>query len=200
MARLTLFACVCAVAAVAQACRGQGRAVSPPPASQGDRTVTTRPETATFAAGCFWGVQAAFDDVPGVLKTIVGYTGGHTEKPTYKQVGSDATGHAEAVEVVFDPARVSYEKLVEFFFGMHNPTTPNRQGPDVGSQYRSAIFTHSPEQSRTAAAVRDRLAGSGTFRSPIVTEIVAAQPFWPAEEYHQKYFAKTGQGACHTKP
>ncbi|MDD4892178.1 MAG: peptide-methionine (S)-S-oxide reductase MsrA [Phycisphaerae bacterium] len=159
-----------------------------------------RTEKATFAAGCFWGVQAGFDEMPGVVKTTVGYTGGHTERATYKQVCSDTTGHAEAVELEFDPARVSYEKLLDYFFRMHDPTTPNRQGPDIGSQYRSAIFFHSPEQEKAAIAFRDRLAKSGKLPRPIVTEIVAAGPFWPAEEYHQKYFQKTGRGACHVKP
>lgn len=154
-------------------------------------------QRATFAAGCFWGVQAAFDEIPGVVKTTVGYTGGHTAEPTYKQVCTHATGHAEAVEVEFDPARVSYAKLVESFFGMHDPTTLNRQGPDVGDQYRSAIFFHSPEQARIAREVRDRLAGK--HARPIVTEITEAPKFWPAEEYHQKYFQKTGRGACHTQ-
>lgn len=156
-------------------------------------------EKATFAAGCFWGVQAAFDELQGVVRTTVGYTGGHTPDPTYKLVCSKTTGHAEAVEIEFDPQRVSYERLVEFFFEIHDPTTLNRQGPDVGEQYRSAVFFHSPEQERTAKAVRDRLAASGRFNSPIVTEITAASTFWPAEEYHQKYVQKTGRGACHTR-
>ncbi len=157
-------------------------------------TPTTK---AVFAAGCFWGVQAAFDRVSGVVRTTVGYTGGHTPNPTYRDVCTDTTGHAEAVLVEFDPAKVSYRQLVEYFFRIHDPTTLNRQGPDTGSQYRSAIFYFSPEQQAIATAVRDSLAKSGQFRRPIVTEIVPASDFWPAEEYHQKYHQKHG-GACPT--
>jgi methionine-S-sulfoxide reductase len=165
------------------------------PTSAGDRPVKT--ETATFAAGCFWGVQAAFDTVPGVVSTAVGYSGGHTANPTYEDVCGHGTGHAESVEVAFDPTRISYEKLVEFFFTMHDPTTVNRQGPDVGTQYRSAIFFHSPEQQKVAQAVKDRLDKSGQFKRPIATEITAASTFYKAEEYHQKYFAKNGAVGCH---
>jgi peptide methionine sulfoxide reductase msrA/msrB len=155
-------------------------------------------KTATFAAGCFWGVEYAFRKIPGVLKTTVGYTGGHTKDPTYEQVCSHTTGHAEAVQVEFDPKKVSYEKLLEAFWGMHDPTTVNRQGPDVGSNYRSAIFYNSPEQEKAAEAFKKKLAGSGKFKRPIVTEIVAAKEFYPAEEYHQQYFEKTGQRPqCH---
>ena len=156
-------------------------------------------ETATFAAGCFWGIEAAFRAVPGVVDTQVGYTGGHTENPTYEQVCTDTTGHAEAVQVTFDPAKVTYEQLLDVFWNTHNPTTPNRQGPDVGSQYRSAIFTHGPEQEAAARASKERLAASGKFgQTPIVTEIVPAPTFWPAEEYHQRYLEKRGQASCHT--
>jgi methionine-S-sulfoxide reductase len=166
------------------------------PTSAGDRPVKT--ETATFAAGCFWGVQAAFDTVPGVVKTTVGYSGGHTVNPTYEDVCGHGTGHAESAEVAFDPTRISFEKLVEFFFVMHDPTTVNRQGPDVGTQYRSAIFFHSPEQQRIAQAVKDRLDKSGKFGpKPIATEITAASTFYEAEEYHQKYFKKSGNAGCH---
>ena len=154
-------------------------------------------EKATFAAGCFWGVEAAFRRVPGVLETQVGYTGGHTDHPTYEQVCTDRTGHAEAVEVTYDPARVSYGDLLQVFWEIHDPTTPNRQGPDVGSQYRSAIFTYSPEQQRMAEESRAAVGGSGRFRRPVVTEIVPAQTFWRAEEYHQRYLEKHGRGACH---
>ena len=170
-------------------------AASSQPASAGDKPVKT--ETATFAAGCFWGVQSSFDTVPGVVQTTVGYSGGHAANPTYEMVCSHTTGHAESVEVAFDPARISYEKLVEFFFTMHDPTTVNRQGPDVGTQYRSAIFFHSPEQQRIAQAVKDRLDKSGQFKRPIATEITAASTFYKAEEYHQKYFKKTGNANCH---
>jgi peptide-methionine (S)-S-oxide reductase len=156
-------------------------------------------DTATFAAGCFWGVQAAFDCVPGVVSTTVGYTGGHTDHPTYKQVCTDKTGHAEAVQVVFDPTVVSFDQLLGVFWEMHDPTTKNRQGPDVGSQYRSAVFYHSPEQQAAALASRQKLDQSGRLKRPVVTEIVPASTFWPAEEYHQKYFAKHGGGTCHIK-
>jgi len=154
-------------------------------------------EKATFAAGCFWGVEAAFRRVPGVLETQVGYTGGHTDHPTYEQVCTDRTGHAEAVEVTYDPARVSYGDLLRVFWEIHDPTTPNRQGPDVGSQYRSAIFTHSPDQKRMAEESRAAVGRSGRFRRPVVTEIVPSQTFWRAEEYHQRYLEKHGRGACH---
>jgi peptide-methionine (S)-S-oxide reductase len=153
-------------------------------------------EKATFAAGCFWGVEAAFRNVEGVTATAVGYTGGSTDSPTYEQVCSDRTGHAEAVEVEFDPARVSYEKLLEVFWGEHDPTQKNRQGPDVGTQYRTAIFFHTPAQKAAAEASRDALAKSGKHSRPIVTEIVPAAKFWPAEEYHQRYLEKRGLATC----
>jgi peptide-methionine (S)-S-oxide reductase len=154
-------------------------------------------EKATFAAGCFWGVEAAFRQVTGVLETRVGYTGGQTEHPTYEEVCTDRTGHAEAVEVIYDPGRVSFADLLTVFWEIHDPTTPNRQGPDVGSQYRSAVFTHGPEQQRTAEESRAALDCSGRFRRPIVTEIVPAGTFWQAEEYHQRYLEKHGRAACH---
>ena len=156
-------------------------------------------DTATFAAGCFWGVQAEFDKVKGVVKTTVGYTGGHTNNPTYQQVCTDKTGHAEAVEVVFDPSVVTYDQLLNAFWAMHDPTTKNRQGPDYGSQYRSAIFYHSPEQKVAAIASKARLDKSGKLKRPIVTEITSATEFWPAEDYHQKYFEKHGGGSCHVR-
>ena len=154
-------------------------------------------DTATFAAGCFWGVQAEFDKVKGVVATTVGYSGGHTEKPTYKDVCSDTTGHAEAVQVVYDPTVVTYEHLLDTFWSMHDPTTSNQQGPDFGSQYRSVIFYHSPEQQAAASASKEMLEKAHRFPRPIVTEIVPAATFWRAEEYHQKYFQKHGGGACH---
>ncbi len=154
-------------------------------------------DTATFAAGCFWGVQAEFDKVKGVVQTTVGYTGGKTEKPTYKEVCSDATGHAEAVQVVYDPTVVTYEQLLDRFWSMHDPTTLNRQGPDFGSQYRSAIFFHSPEQEAAAVASRESLDKAHRLPRKTVTQIVPAATFWPAEEYHQKYFQKHGGGSCH---
>jgi peptide-methionine (S)-S-oxide reductase len=151
-------------------------------------------EKATFGAGCFWGVEHFFREVPGVSAAVSGYSGGHLERPTYRQVCSGATNHAEVVEVTFDPAKVDYGTLVDLFFKMHDPTTMNRQGPDVGTQYRSAIFTHSPEQERVA---KERLeAAKARFKRPIVTVIEPAQTFWPAEDYHQRYFEKNG-GSCH---
>jgi len=152
-------------------------------------------EKATFAAGCFWGVEAAFRQIPGVIDAVSGYTGGHLEQPSYEDVCGGRTGHAEAVEVTFDPARVSYEQLLEAFWGMHDPTTLNRQGPDVGHQYRSGVFFHSPEQQQ--AAERSKQQAAGELSRPIVTEITAASEFWPAEDYHQRYFEKRGIAACH---
>lgn len=146
-------------------------------------------QKATFAAGCFWGVEYKFSKLPGVLSTAVGYEGGFVEAPTYQQICTDRTGHAEVVELTFNPAQISYEALVHFFFTLHNPTTLNRQGPDVGSQYRSAIFTHDAAQAETAVAVRDALNAS-QFAGKIVTHIVPAVSFWRAEEYHQKYGEK----------
>ena len=156
-------------------------------------------ERATFAAGCFWGVEAAFRQVNGVLSTQVGYTGGHTEKPSYEDVCSDKTGHAEAVEVTYDPARVSYDALLNVFWQNHDPTTPNRQGPDVGEQYRSAIFYHSPAQEAAAKASKARLEAERHYKRPIVTQIVSATPFYRAEEYHQQYLEKRGLSVCHIK-
>jgi len=156
-------------------------------------------EKATFAAGCFWGVEAAFRQVEGVVSTQVGYTGGSLDKPTYKDVCSDTTGHAEAVEVTFDPSVVSYAQLLEVFWGCHDPTQVDRQGPDHGSQYRSAIFTHSDEQKVTAAASKAALAKSGKHRLPIATQVVPAATFWRAEDYHQQYLEKRGQATCHIK-
>src|SRR5256714_5114038 len=152
--------------------------------------------TATFAAGCFWGVEAAFRQVPGVTATRVGYTGGTITNPTYKQVCTDRTGHAEAVEVTYDPARVSYDDLLRVFWENHDPTQRNRQGPDVGTQYRSAIFYHDPEQEAAARASQEQLERSGAHKRPIVTEIVPAGTFYPAEDYHQQYLEKPGLAPC----
>jgi len=149
-------------------------------------------QKATFAAGCFWGIEAAFRDLPGVIDAVSGYEGGHTVNPSYRDVCSDRTGHAEAVEVTFDPERIDYDRLLDTFWSLHDPTTENRQGPDVGSQYRSAIFYHTPEQRAAAEASKARENASGKHRRPIVTEIVPAQPFYRAEEYHQRYFEKNG--------
>lgn len=154
-------------------------------------------EKATFAAGCFWGIEARFREVEGVVETSVGYTGGKLDSPTYHDVCSGTTGHAEAVQVTFDPMRVSYEEVLDIFWGIHDPTTPNRQGPDVGEQYRSAIFFHSPEQERAARESKARLDASGRFKRPIVTQIVPTVQFWPAEEYHQRYLEKRGLAVCH---
>ncbi len=153
-------------------------------------------EKATFGAGCFWGVEATFRQVEGVKETQVGFSGGALENPTYRDVCADKTGHAEVVEVTFDPARASYEKLLDVFWQVHDPTQLNRQGPDVGTQYRSAIFYHSPEQEAAARASKGRLQASGRFRRPIVTEITPASKFYRAEEYHQRYFEKRGIAAC----
>ncbi|HTW95606.1 MAG TPA: peptide-methionine (S)-S-oxide reductase MsrA [Tepidisphaeraceae bacterium] len=153
---------------------------------------------ATFAAGCFWGVEAAFAKLPGVIRTEVGYTGGTTPDATYRQVCSGRTGHAEAVRVTFDPARISYAELLDAFWSSHDPTTVDRQGPDVGSQYRSAIFVHDEEQDRLARASMAEVDASHIFRRKIVTQIVPAGPFFSAEEYHQKYFEKQGAAeSCH---
>jgi len=169
---------------------------------QNSKSIKT--ETATFAAGCFWGVEHKFRQVPGVLSTVVGYTGGDVKNPTYKQVCSDKTGHAEAAKITFDPSQVSYEKLLEIFFDLHDPTQVNRQGWDVGSQYRSVIFYHSAEQKEAAEKIVKKLEGSGRFKKPISTQIVPAPEFYKAEEYHQQYYDKRkkeanftcGTGSC----
>ena len=153
-------------------------------------------QKATFGAGCFWGVEAAFRQVKGVTATVVGYGGGHFENPTYKDVCTGKTGHAEVVEVEYDPALVSYEELLNVFWDNHNPTTPNQQGADIGSQYRSAIFFHNPEQEAVAKASKEKLQRSGRYKYPIVTEITPASTFYKAEEYHQQYFEKHRQSHC----
>ena len=154
-------------------------------------------EKATFGAGCFWGVEAAFRQIPGVLSTQVGYMNGKTDHPTYEDVCSDESGHAEVVEVTFDPTKVAYNDLLKVFWENHNPTTLNRQGPDIGTQYRSAIFYQSPEQKEIAEASKKEWDSSGRFSRPIVTEITEAAPFWRAEEYHQHYLEKRGLASCH---
>ncbi len=156
-------------------------------------------EKATFGAGCFWGVESAFRAVKGVNEVISGYAGGHIKNPAYRDVCSGETGHAEVVQVEYDPSQVGYDELLEVFWNCHNPTTPNRQGPDVGTQYRSAIFFYTPEQEIAAKASREKLQQSGRWREPVVTEILPASEFYPAEEYHQRYFEKRGvQGHCHS--
>ena len=157
-------------------------------------------QLATFAAGCFWGVEEAFRNTKGVKSTMVGYTGGAFQNPTYQDVCTDKTGHAEAIQVEYDPSEVSYEKLLEVFWSIHNPTTMNRQGPDIGSQYRSMIAFHTQEQEQIAKNSKDALEKSGKFRNKIVTEIVPAPTFYKAEEYHQKYYMKIGGGSCYTHP
>lgn len=151
-------------------------------------------EKATFGAGCFWGVEVAFRNVPGVVDTAVGYEGGTVANPSYEDVCSHRTGHAEVVEVEFDPDEVSYEELLETFWDEHDPTQLNRQGPDVGSQYRSVVFFHTPEQER--AAVESRARAQARYERPIATEIVSAQRFWRAEDYHQQYLVKRGLATC----
>jgi len=154
-------------------------------------------EKATFGAGCFWGVEATFRKVKGVKATAVGYMGGSLDKPTYKDVCTDKTGHAEVVQVEYDPAEVSCDQLLNIFWESHDPTTLNRQGPDYGTQYRSAIFYHTTEQQAAAQASKAKLQASGRFKRPIVTEITPAATFWKAEDYHQQYLEKRGMASCH---
>ena len=154
-------------------------------------------EIATFGAGCFWGVEAAFRRVPGVVDAVSGYSGGRTESPTYKEVCTDQTGHAEVVQVTFDPSKASYEQLLEVFWKVHDPTQVNRQGPDFGKQYRTAIFFHTPEQQANALKSKQALDASGRLQRPVATEITPAGTFWRAEEYHQRYLEKRGQESCH---
>ena len=154
-------------------------------------------EKATFGAGCFWGVEARFAEMPGVIDTAVGYEGGELEHPTYKEVCTDRTGHAEVVDVTFDPSRISYDTLLDAFFAMHDPTQLNRQGPDWGAQYRSVVFARNEEQMRQAREKIDELNASGAYRKPIVTKVEPATTFWKAEEYHQRYLEKRGMVHCH---
>lgn len=178
--------------------------LNPEMKSDEQNSKSLKTETASFAAGCFWGVEHKFRQVPGVISTVVGYTGGDVKNPTYKQVCSDKTGHAEAVKVTFDPSQISYEKLLEIFFDLHDPTQVDRQGWDVGSQYRSVIFYHTAEQKKAAEKIVKKLEGSGRFKKPISTQIVSAPEFYKAEEYHQQYYEKRkkeanitcGTGSC----
>jgi len=156
-------------------------------------------QKATFAAGCFWGVEATFRQIPGVISTRVGYIGGKTENPTYKEVCTDRTGHAEAVEVEFEPTKVAYNDLLKVFWENHDPTQVNRQGPDWGTQYRTAIFYHSPEQQAQAEVSKQALENSHRYAKPIATQIVPAVTFYPAEDYHQQYLEKRGLASCHIK-
>src|SRR5579863_1493353 len=159
----------------------------------------TEMEKATFGAGCFWGVEATFRQLPGVEATAVGYMGGTLDHPTYQDVCTDRTGHAEVVQVTYEPARVSYDDLLKVFWENHDPTTLNRQGPDWGTQYRSVVFFHSPEQAAAAKASKERLDKAGAYKRPIVTAIVPATEFWMAEDYHQQYLEKRGLASCHIK-
>lgn len=161
------------------------------------RSSTVSIEKAIFGAGCFWGVEARFGELSGVLDTAVGYEGGELEHPTYKEVCTDRTGHAEVVEVTFDPSRLSYEVLLDTFFALHDPTQVNRQGPDWGSQYRSVIFATTEDQMREAEAKIAELSASGGFRKPIATQVLPSTMFWKAEEYHQRYLEKRGMVSCH---
>lgn len=154
-------------------------------------------QKATFGAGCFWGVEAAFRQVKGVTATRAGYLGGTMNNPTYHDVCTDLTGHAEVVEVEFDPSKASYEDLLNVFWSCHDPTQLNRQGPDIGTQYRSAIFFHNPEQEKAARVSKEKLQASGRYKRPIVTEITPASEFWVAEDYHQQYLEKRGIKSCH---
>ncbi len=193
---LGLAAVLGAVAFVPLTVFGDEKTPSAPEASKsgGDSNM----EKAMFGAGCFWGVEAAFRQVEGVTETAVGYAGGTVDNPTYEQVCSDKTGHAEVVEVTYDPSRVSYSDLLKIFWENHDPTQVNRQGPDVGTQYRSVIFYHSPEQKRLAEESKHTLDESGKLRRPIATSIEPAPTFWRAEEYHQQYLEKRGLASCHT--
>ncbi len=152
--------------------------------------------TATFGAGCFWGIEAAFRQVPGVVSTAVGYMGGTRDRPSYRQVCTGRTGHAEVVQVTYDPERLGYDDVLAVFWDNHDPTTLNRQGPDVGTQYRSAVFFHDEAQEKAARRSIEELEASGRFRRPIVTEVTAAATFWPAEDYHQQYLEKRGLSTC----
>jgi peptide-methionine (S)-S-oxide reductase len=163
------------------------------------RGVTMKTEKATFGGGCFWGVEAAFRRIEGVTGTAVGYMGGSLDHPTYRDVCTDGTGHAEVVQVEFDPARAKYQDLLDAFWDLHDPTQLNRQGPDVGTQYRSVVFYHTPEQAAAARNAKQKLETSGLYRKPIVTEIAPATDFWRAEEYHQQYLEKRGLTHCSIK-
>ena len=172
---------------------GQGAAAP----IQSPKAETTKMEKAAFGAGCFWGVEATFRQIKGVKSTAVGYEGGTFDSPTYKDVCTGKTGHAETVEVEYDPAKVTYDQLLDVFWNNHDPTTRNRQGPDVGEQYRSVIFYHTPEQKAAAVASKEKLQHSGKLKRPIVTQIVPASTFWRAEDYHQQYLEKRGLSSCH---
>jgi len=166
------------------------------PAHAESETMKDSTQKATFAGGCFWGIERVFSELDGVVSTQVGYTGGPGKDPDYESVCTGRTGHAEAIEIIFDPSKIRYEKLLEVFFNHHDPTTLNRQGPDIGTQYRSAIFYHNEGQKATALEAKELLDRAGIFKRPIVTEISPASPFYKAEEYHQKYLKKNPHGYC----
>jgi peptide-methionine (S)-S-oxide reductase len=185
------------------ACAAGGLLLAADPKPSTEKTMPTPPklEKATFGAGCFWGVEYQYAKIPGVLSAVCGYAGGKLDNPTYADVCSHTTGHAEVIEVTFDPAKVSYRTLVEYFFKMHDPTQVNRQGPDIGDQYRSVIFTHSPEQKKTADDVKIALTLAKAFSRPIATQIEPAPKFWRAEDYHQKHYQLRGtKPYCHLVP
>ena len=184
-------------------CAGGAALLAADAAPSSSPTMTTPPklEKATFGAGCFWGVEYQYAKIPGVHSAVCGYAGGKTEHPTYEEICAKGTGHAEVIEVTFDPAKVSYRTLVEYFFKMHDPTQVNRQGPDNGDQYRSVIFTHTPEQKKTADDVKIGLTLAKVFARPIATQVEPAPKFWKAEEYHQKYYQLRGKKPyCHLVP
>jgi peptide-methionine (S)-S-oxide reductase len=196
--------CVFFVLGVGGALGSEEGLARPDPSRPVDRAASVRKgekrmETATFGGGCFWGVEAVFRQVPGVVATAVGYMGGTLRNPTYKDVCTDKTGHAEVVQVKYDPAKVSYEELLKVFFANHDPTTLNRQGPDVGTQYRSVIFFHNRAQEAAAQAAKNDLMRAGAYSRPLVTAIEPAAEFWRAEEYHQQYLERRGLAQCHIK-
>ena len=185
------------------ACATCGLLLAADPKPSAEKTMNTPPklEKATFGAGCFWGVEYQYAKIPGVLSAVCGYAGGKIDNPTYEDVCSHTSGHAEVIEVTFDPSKVTYRTLVEYFFKMHDPTQVNRQGPDIGDQYRSVIFTHSPEQKKVADDVKIALTLAKAFNRPIATQIEPAPKFWRAEEYHQKYYQLRGKKPyCHLVP
>lgn len=190
-------ALVTALALLLAGCGAEPAARSAPPLpnAQDPNPMTTSREKATFGAGCFWGVEHIYRQIPGVIEAYSGYAGGASERPTYRDICTGTTGHAEVVEVTYDPSKVTYARLAEVFFKMHDPTTLNRQGPDVGTQYRSVIFYHSEAQ--RLEAERAKAAAQPRFRSPIVTTIEPAPVFWMAEAYHQRYIERTGHPSCH---
>ena len=198
MPLFVVFAACCIAAGCGVAATGTGAVAAEERAPDAQAKGAVKMEKATFGGGCFWGVEETFRKTPGVASTQVGFMGGHTKDPTYADVCTHTTGHAEVVEVTYDPAKVSYGQLLDVFWANHNPTQLNRQGPDVGDQYRSVVFYHTPEQRGEAEASKDKLVKSGKYSRPVVTQIVPATTFWRAEEYHQQYLEKRGLAQCHT--